>query len=405
MDRKRGTTGQSPSPFLARFHADIFMASMALAGQAVLWRTMNSISFYDPWPPIFNSVVERYSWLLAALALSSSFLLYILKYIFYSNIVKVDFLHPFWVNYLFTPWISAILLLRCILIPASIQDRYWRLGIRLEGTNFFNWVHLGRVISMALWGSFTLPVLLLQFNIYGQSFTKDKQILAAIATPSTHLSMIGHFAAAQTAADLSLPQISLFLFSIGIMHCVVVFIALYQRLSSVRSITIQLRPASFLSIAAPSVASVAWESISGYFGAGCKMLYFLSLFLFTSLMVTPPLFQNSMKKFSFAWWAYSFPVTMLALSSASYAKATDTVLAHQIRRVLSMASLFVTLVLLLLSIVFGKAGSSPQVPLLLPQSAQAVALPPHPLVLPVLRRKRGVSLASLSMFNLPPLEE
>uniref|UniRef100_A0A5K1GL98 Uncharacterized protein n=1 Tax=Nymphaea colorata TaxID=210225 RepID=A0A5K1GL98_9MAGN len=72
-------------------------------------------------------------------------------------------------------------------------------------------------------------------------------------------------------------------------------------------------------------------------------------------MVTPPLFQNSMKKFSFAWWAYSFPVTMLALSSASYAKATDTVLAHQIRRVLSMASLFVTLVLLLLSIVFGKA--------------------------------------------------
>ncbi|XP_031494913.1 S-type anion channel SLAH1-like [Nymphaea colorata] len=358
MDGKRGTTGQSPSPFLARFHADLFMVSMALAGQAVLWRTMNSMSFYDPWPPIFNSVLEKYSWLLAALALSSSFLLYILKYIFYSNIVKVDFLHPFWVNYLFTPWISAILLLRCILIPASIQDRYWRLGISLEGTNFFNWVHLGRVISMALWGSFTLPVLLLQFKIYGQSFTKDKQILAAIATPSTHLCMIGHFAAAQTAADLSLPQISLFLFSIGIMHCVVVFIALYQRLSSVRSITIQLRPASFLSIAAPSVASVAWESISGYFGAGCKMLYFLSLLLFTSLIVTPPLFQNSMKKFSFAWWAYSFPVTTLALSSASYAKATDTVLAHQIRRVLSMASLFVTLVLVLLPIVFGKAIGS-----------------------------------------------
>lgn len=34
----------------------------------------------------------------------------------------------------------------------------------------------------------------------------------------------------------------------------------------------------------------------------------------------PSLFKKSMKKYSVAWWAYSFPITFLALASTEYAK-------------------------------------------------------------------------------------
>ncbi|XP_031494912.1 S-type anion channel SLAH4-like [Nymphaea colorata] len=315
------------SPFLARFHADLFRVSMALASQAVLWRTLSSGSFSDPWPPIFTSIAEKSFWLLAAAVLSSSTLAYLFKSIFYFHIVKAEFLDRWRVNYLFAPWIAAILLLQCVL-PSSI--------------------------SRTIWCAFTIPILLLEVKIYGQWFTKGKRFLSTVANPSTHLSLIGNFVAAQTAARLAWLELGLFLFSIGIIHYVVVFVTLYQRLPCTGSVPVQLRPASFLSIAAPSVASIAWEAVSGHFGSGCKMLYFLSLFLFTLLVVRPTLFVKAMRRFSSAWWAYVFPVTMLALSSAEYAQEVHTGLAHAIRRVISMASLLMTLALILLTVVHRK---------------------------------------------------
>ncbi|KAF3785766.1 S-type anion channel [Nymphaea thermarum] len=380
MSRK--SDAESHSPFLARFHADFFRVSMALASQAVLWRTLSSGSFSDPWPPIFNSIIEKSFWLLAALVLSSSSLTYLFKSIFYFHIVKAEFLDRWRVNYLFAPWIAAILLLQCVL--PSKYDR-WR-GSSLEDIKFFNWGHLDSLVSRALCCAFTLPILLLELKLYGQWFTKGKRFLSTVANPSTHLSLIGNFVAAQTAARLAWLELGLFLFAIGIIHYVVVFVTLYQRLPCNASFPAQLRPASFLSIAAPSMASVAWESVSGQFDSGCKMLHFLSLFLFTLLVsfnliitlsssdlfrrrlrtqasilvglllqvVRPTLFVKAMKRFNSAWWAYVFPVTMLALSSAEYAGEVHSGLAHTIRRVISMVSLAMTIGLILLTIVHRK---------------------------------------------------
>lgn len=44
------------------------------------------------------------------------------------------------------------------------------------------------------------------------------------------------------------------------------------------------RPVFFLFIAAPSRESLAWESINGAFDTASKMLFFLTLFLLTSLV-------------------------------------------------------------------------------------------------------------------------
>ncbi|KAE8712644.1 putative SLAC1 [Hibiscus syriacus] len=105
---------------------------------------------------------------------------------------------------------------------------------------------------LLLWWFFAVPVVVLDVKIYGQWFTKGKKFLTTVANPTSQISVIGNLVGAQAAASS-------------------------DRLPAM------LRPVFFLFFAAPSVASLAWESITGAFDTASKMLFFLSLFLFTSL--------------------------------------------------------------------------------------------------------------------------
>lgn len=53
-----------------------------------------------------------------------------------------------------------------------------------------------------------------------------------------------------------------------------------------------------------------------------------------------------MKKFSVAWWAYSFPLTVLALASTEYAQEVKSGNAHVMMLVLSALSVLVSLALM-----------------------------------------------------------
>lgn len=54
-------------------------------------------------------------------------------------------------------------------------------------------------------------------------------------------------------------------------------------------------------------------------------------------------FKKSMKRFSVAWWAYSFPVSFLALASAEYAKQVNGIGAPGLTLILSLLSILVFL--------------------------------------------------------------
>lgn len=97
--------------------------------------------------------------------------------------------------------------------------------------------------------------------------------------------MIGNLVGAQGAANMGWNERAVCLFSLGMVHYLVLFVTLYQRLSGGDRLPVLLRPVFFLFFAAPSVASLAWESIVGTFDTASKMLFFLSLFLFTSLVI------------------------------------------------------------------------------------------------------------------------
>lgn len=248
---------------LTRFHAGYFRIALSLGCQALLWKILlqphqdSRIAFS------LQKFVFPILWSFSLFILLLLSLLYLLKCIFFFPMIKAEFSHHVGVNYLFAPWISWLLI--------------------LESAPFVAPHHVSFVV---FWWLFFVPVVVLDVKIYGQWFTKGKTFLTAVANPTSHLSVIGNLIGARAAAKMGWREVALFVFSLGIMHYLVLFVTLYQRLSGGDRLPTILRPVFFLFFATPSVASLAWYSIAGRFDTGSKMLFFLSLFLFASLVST-----------------------------------------------------------------------------------------------------------------------
>lgn len=260
---------------LTKFHAGYFRISLSLGGQALLWKTFAETRDNDDEGTVISlskighvrSMLQPTStafillWSLALLILVLLSTIYLLRCVFYFKMVKSEFTHHVGVNYLFAPWISWLLLLESAPFVAPKTAGY-----------------------LVLWWVFAMPVVALDVKIYGQWFTKGKRFLSTVANPTSQLSVIGNLVGAQAAAHMGWKESAVCLFSLGMVHYLVLFVTLYQRLSAGNRLPVMLRPVFFLFFAAPSVASLAWESIVGAFDTASKMLFFLSLFLFTSLV-------------------------------------------------------------------------------------------------------------------------
>ncbi|TMW82151.1 hypothetical protein EJD97_006654 [Solanum chilense] len=322
---------------LTRIHAGYFRISLSLCWETLLWKTLldpnnNETKFLHRVPQIIYRPILIFLWSFALLILVLLSLLYLLKCVFRFNLVKREFLHHVGVNYLFAPWISWLILLESY--PFIIAPKH--------------------AVYKALWWVFAVPVIILDVKIYGQWFTKGKRFLTAVANPTSHLSVIGNLVGARAAAKMGWQEVSVCLFSLGMVHYLVLFVTLYQRLSGSDRLPAMLRPVFFLFSAAPSMASLAWASITGTFDTASKMFFYLSLFLFTSLICRPSLFKKSMRKFNVAWWAYSYPVTLLALASTRYAKEVKGKVPHTIMLTLSSLSVLVIIALLLSTALYSK---------------------------------------------------
>nr|GEV80914.1 C4-dicarboxylate transporter/malic acid transport protein [Tanacetum cinerariifolium] len=314
-------------PIVAKFHAGYFRISLSLCWQTLLWKTLNeppeNAHAYRRMLGILPSTAFLLMWSLSLLILVSLSILYILRCALLSNMVKDEYLNHISVNYLFAPWISWLLL--------------------LQSSPFFAPKTLYYII---LWWIFVVPIFILDVKIYGQWFTKGKRFLSTVANPASQLSIIGNFVGARAAAMMGWKESAMIMFSLGIVHYLVLFVTLYQRLTGNSCMPVSLRPVMFMFIAAPSMGSLAWDSISGTFDCSSKMLFYLSLFLFISLVSRPCLFKKSMKKFNVVWWAYSYPLTVLALASTEYAQEMKSSVAHLLMLILSGLSVLVSFILM-----------------------------------------------------------
>ncbi|KAL2892797.1 S-type anion channel SLAH1 [Bienertia sinuspersici] len=260
---------RSISSILTRFHAGYFRITLSLGSQALLWKNLIEPTSHNTINPLIHHIFHRFhpitflslwSFSLAVLLLLS--FIYLLRCIFHLDMVKAEFLHHVGVNYLFAPWISWLLLLQCS-----------------------PWIDCKTGPYVGLWWALVIPVVVLDVKIYGQWFTtkRIKYNLTAVANPTSQMSVIGNLVGSTAAARMGWNETAMVLFSLGMVHYLVLFVTLYQRLSGSDKLPAMLRPVFFLFFAAPGMGSLAWGAISGKFDTTAKMLFFLSVFLFMSL--------------------------------------------------------------------------------------------------------------------------
>lgn len=262
-----GATKTLLTSILTSVTAGYFRISISFGAQALLWKilTLHSNGVSQPIHRLLRvlpSTTFLILWYISLLALFSLSFLYILKCFLHFHLVKSEFLHNIGVNYLYAPWISWLLLLQSapMIIPNTISYQ-------------------------VLWWVFTAPIFVLDLKIYGQWFTTEKRFLSTVANPTSQVSVIGNLLGARAAAEMGWKECAVFMFSLGMAHYLVLFVTLYQRLAGGNRFPAMLRPTFFLFSAAPSLASLAWRSITGTFDTPSKMLFFLSFFLFMSLVI------------------------------------------------------------------------------------------------------------------------
>ncbi|KAI3711141.1 hypothetical protein L2E82_41011 [Cichorium intybus] len=329
--KKQENPTKRSQAIIAKINAGYFRICISLGGQALLWKTLSERADISP---TLNNLFSKLPstaffliWCLALCVFLSLSVLYILRCIFHFNMVKSEFHHHVGVNYLFAPWVSSLLLLRSapsFVFPNKYSYEY-------------------------VWWPLIIPVIALDVKIYGQWFTTEKRFLSMVANPTSQLSVIGNLVGAHAAIKMGWTESGICLFTLGMTHYLVVFITLYQRFSGNNHLPSRLRPVFFLFVATPSMAALAWKSINGSFDILCKMLFFLSLFLFASLASRPALFKKSISSFSVAWWAFSFPLSFLALASTAYSQEAKGMVANGLALVLSTISVLVFVFLLVCS--------------------------------------------------------
>lgn len=306
-------------PFLLRYPISSFGICLGTSSQAILWKNLAtgpSIKF------LHISLAVNYAlWCISIAIIALVASIYSLKMIIYFEATRREYYHPVRVNFFFAPWIALLFL--AIGVPPSIAN----------------------TLPHALWYVLMTPIFCLELKIYGQWMSGGQRRLSKVANPSNHLSIVGNFVGALLGASMGLKEGPIFFFAIGLAHYMVLFVTLYQRLPTNETLPKELHPVFFLFVAAPSVASMAWARLQGSFDHGSRIVYFIALFLYFSLVVRVNFFRGV--RFSIAWWAYTFPMTGAAIATIRYANEVNNVVTRMLAVLLSgVSSLAVTCILL-----------------------------------------------------------
>ncbi|XP_020587532.1 S-type anion channel SLAH2-like [Phalaenopsis equestris] len=305
-------------PFLLRFPISTFGICLGVGSQAMLWKALAlspSMSFMNISPTI-NIVL----WCISIGVFSLVASIYLLKIIFYFAAVKREYYHPVRINFFFAPWVACL---------------FFAIGLPPQ---------VGKSIPDILWYVLMVPILCLDLKMYGQWMLGGEQRLSKVANPSNHLAVVGNFVGALLGANIGLKEGPIFFFAVGLAHYTVLFVTLYQRLPTNDTLPKDLHPVFFLFIAAPSVACTAWAKISGEFGIGARIPYFVAMFLYSSLAVRVSFFRGF--RFSLAWWAYTFPMAGSAIATIRYADQVNNYSSKALLPLSTVSTLTVSILLL-----------------------------------------------------------
>lgn len=219
--------------------------------------------------------------------------LYLAKAVRHPIAVRADWNHP--VRLAFFPAASISL----ILIATALTPMHDRWGEIFWAT--------GTALQLVL----TLAVV--------SAWIGDRRFEAAHLNPAWFIPAVGNILVPIAGMRLGHVEISWFFFSVGILFWIVLATLVFNRLIFHAPLPERLMPTLMILIAPPAVGFVSWIGLTGGIDPFARILYYSGV-LFALIFATQ-LGKVRRLPFMITWWAYSFPMAALTISTLAYGQA------------------------------------------------------------------------------------
>jgi tellurite resistance protein len=182
------------------------------------------------------------------------------------------------------------------------------LGVSLPVARFF-WL-VGSI------GQLTLTLMVLSAWINRTTFEIQHM------NPAWFIPVLGNLLVPIAGVPLGSSEPSWFFFSVGMVFWVVLLTIIFNRVIFHHPLAESMVPTFFILIAPPAVGQIAYSELVGGIDPFGRILYYVALF--TGLMLATQWKTFLRLKFFLSWWAYSFPLAALTLSTISMLQLTGT---------------------------------------------------------------------------------
>ena len=222
---------------------------------------------------------------------------YLAKIFRYPQAFLADLSHPIRIN--FFPVIPKVLLIFSIIF----------LPLQLE-------------VARILWWCGAASQIFFSFYNISQWINRDNLEYHHL-NPAWFIPVVGNVIAPIAGVRLGYEQLSWFFFAIGIFMWLVLFSIVINRILFHKPIPDKLLPSLFILFAPPSIAFISYTKLVGNVENFGVVLYYFSLFLAGLVFLQG---KKLLKiEFSLAWWAYSFPLAALTVSTLLFYELTHFV--------------------------------------------------------------------------------
>jgi len=272
---------------LEHFPISFFAVVMGLAGFAIATEKIEILVGFS-----LGSDYLGYAALIVFAVLTA---VYGLKLFHFPGRVRAEFDHP--VRLHFFPAFSISLLLLAIAfldISMEVATVFWAIGTPL---------HLA--FSFAI-----VSIWIRNANFHPEHLN-----------PSWFIPIVGNILVPVAGVRILPGSYLWFFFSIGILFWLMLVTLLLNRTIFFKAMPEKLVPTFFIMIAPPSVGVISYVLLMGAVDPFAYVLYFFGLFLALLFFVNAAVFARI--RFALSWWAYSFPLAALTVSSAMIFMRTE----------------------------------------------------------------------------------
>ena len=215
------------------------------------------------------------------------FIAYLLKLLFYTDAVKVEFNHPIKSAFMATISISFLLLsIAYYDFAPTVSILFWYIGAPMQ---------------------ITFTLIILRYWIFNK-------FEVVHSNPAWFIPIVGNLLIPIVGVDAAPIYVSIFFFSIGLFFWFVFFTIMLYRIIFHHQLAKKLIPTFFIFIAPPAVAFISYFKITnGSIDMISIFLYSIAFFTFILLLFMMKLYDT--KEFFISWWAYTFPLTAITIAT------------------------------------------------------------------------------------------